>query len=355
MLTQPPTMLEALAVERHRKHYLLLLISYFSMAFMLAMGLLHLGGDDTPLKTLLFSGAGALCLNILFYHWSRHLEQAMQVLAGLVTLFLLCLVYEGGFAHTALYWVFPAPPILYGLLGPWAGTFINSLLLSCCAGLMFGPDIGQTMYPEPDRFRFLAALFGLMLACGIKEHFRALSHHNMDLLQRSKEQLANTDALTGLANRRFFNDVLPLHLEQQPERFFPMAIISLDLDHFKHINDSFGHIQGDLVLQQTAQILKQKLRQPDIAIRLGGEEFLLLLPKTSIEAAATVANKLRQQIAQHRFLADQPELVITGSFGVSQVTALSALPDSLQQVDSLLYQAKRQGRNQVCQPADLTV
>lgn len=347
MINQPQSMLEALSVERIRKQYLLLFISYLSMSFMLVMGIHHVGGN-VGLQALLFGGAALSAVSMVLYHLQKDLERTLYRQAALFVLFLLALVYHGGYEQTALFWVFPAPPILYGLLGPRLGSILNSVLWLSCAALLFGPEFGQTHYGDAPSSRFLASLFGLSLACGIKEHFRALSHQSMDLLQRSKEQLANTDALTGIANRRFFQDVLPLHLEQQPERFFPLCLIALDIDHFKHINDSFGHGSGDTVLQQIASLLRQKLRQQDIAVRLGGEEFLLLLPRTRLEDASLVANKLRQVIAQQRLLPNQPELVITSSFGVAFVPELAALSDGVRRADLLLYQAKANGRNQVC-------
>lgn len=340
-------MLEALSVERIRKQYLLLFISYLSMSFMLVMGIHHVGGNAS-LQGLLFGGVALSAVSMLVYHLKKDLDRALYRQGVLFAVFLLALVYHGGYQQTALFWVFPAPPILYGLLASRLGSMLNVLLWLCCALLLFGPDIGQTHYGAAESGRFLAALFGLILACGIKEHFRALSHQSMDLLQRSKELLANTDALTGLANRRFYQDVLPLHLEQQPERFFPLCVIALDIDHFKHINDSFGHGSGDAVLQQIAQVLRYKLRQQDIAVRYGGEEFLLLLPRTRLEDASLVANKLRQIIAQQRLLPNQPELVITSSFGVTQVSDLATLEQGVQRADTLLYQAKAKGRNQVC-------
>lgn len=347
MINHPQSMLEALSVERIRKQYLLLFISYLSMAFMLVMGIHHVGGN-TGLQSLLFGGTALSALSMVLYHVKKDLDRTLYRQAWLFALFLLALVYHGGYQQTALFWVFPAPPILYGLLGPRLGSGLNAIVWLCCAALLFGPEIGQTHYGDAESSRFLAALFGLILACGIKEHFRAISHQSMDLLQRSKEQLANTDALTGLANRRFFQDVLPLYLEQQPERFFPLCVIAIDIDHFKHINDSFGHSSGDATLQQIATLLRQKLRQQDIAVRLGGEEFLLVLPRTRLEDATLVANKLRQVIAQQRLLPNQPELVITSSFGVAYINTLADLDEGVRRADALLYQAKAEGRNQVC-------
>jgi diguanylate cyclase (GGDEF)-like protein len=126
-----------------------------------------------------------------------------------------------------------------------------------------------------------------------------------------------------------------------------MAIVMTDIDHFKHINDSFGHDQGDLVLHQAAQLFRQKLRTQDICCRYGGEEFLLLLPKTSLQDAKRVADKIRAAIAQQRLLPQHPDLVITGSFGVAEAMSVPDIQAAVKRADQQLYVSKANGRNQV--------
>jgi diguanylate cyclase (GGDEF)-like protein len=338
---------EAMSVEQNRRRYILLFVSYITSAIMLVLGLRHLFSDDHLLQGILFGCACCFLLNVAWFHASQQLETACLIEGVLVSLFVFGLVIHGGHQQTALFWVFPFPPILYGLLGSRRGTLLNLGLFAALALVLYGPAFGQAQYDPVHSSRFLASLLTLILASAINEHFRARNHHSMDLLQRNKEQQANTDALTGLANRRFLDQSLPQHLQQQPDSLLPMALVLADLDHFKHINDSFGHAEGDKVLQQMARLFRQKLRQPDICGRYGGEEFLLLLPHTQLSDAVRVAEKIRQAVAQQRFLPQHPELVITCSFGVSIMNAADDFELALAQADQLLYQAKAEGRNLV--------
>lgn len=338
---------EALSVEQNRRRYILLFVSYITSAIMLVLGLRHLFSEDYLLQFILFGCAFSFLLNAAWFHASQQLETACLIEGVLVSAFVVGLVVHGGFEQTALFWVFPFPPILYGLLGRKRGTILNLTLLAILALVLYGPALGQAQYRVAESSRFLASLLTLILACGINEHFRERSHHSMDLLQRSKDNQANTDALTGLANRRFLDQSMPQYLQQQPELLLPMALILVDLDHFKHINDSFGHAEGDKVLQQIARLFRSKLRQPDITCRYGGEEFLLLLPHTQLTDAARVAEKIRQAVAQQRFLPQHPELVITCSFGVAVLSSSHDFDEALRQADQLLYQAKADGRNLV--------
>ncbi|MGC5698565.1 diguanylate cyclase [Pseudomonas sp. NFXW11] len=154
-------------------------------------------------------------------------------------------------------------------------------------------------------------------------------------------QQAQSDALTGLANRRAMQDTLTLWRDSDKA----FAIVSMDIDHFKRVNDTYGHAAGDVTLQVIANLMRQNLRSDDLACRVGGEEFMLLLPNSSLRAAADVAERLRASIE-----AAQIETVghITVSLGVTLWRPGGvSLADALEKADQLLYQAKQQGRNRV--------
>jgi diguanylate cyclase (GGDEF)-like protein len=337
----------AFTVEQNRRRYILLFVSYITSAIMLFMGVRHFLTDDTGLQFILFGCSAAFVANVLWFHRTNQLELACLIEASLVAVFVLGLVYHGGFEQTSLYWVFPFPPIIFGLLGARRGIAINLLLVAGLMLILYGPDFGQSVYRDAETTRFIASMLTLIITCLINEHFRERSHHSMDMLQRTKTREANTDVLTQLANRRFVDQELPQYLSDQPELFFPMTLVLADLDHFKHINDSFGHPEGDNVLREVAALFRRKLRSPDIACRIGGEEFLLILPKTSLADALKVAEKIRATIAQQRFISAHPDLVITCSFGVAEISSHRDFAIGLQQADSLLYQAKAEGRNLV--------
>jgi diguanylate cyclase (GGDEF)-like protein len=168
-------------------------------------------------------------------------------------------------------------------------------------------------------------------------------------LHRVVERQAVTDALTGLANRRQFYEVLGREYERSQRFGTPLSLILLDIDDFKQINDSRGHLAGDAVLHGVAATLAELIREIDMAARYGGEEFAILLPQTAQEGAALLAERLRREIASRpiRFGPDEIE-GITASFGVAAGPEDSMTQiDLIASADAALYQAKRDGKNHV--------
>lgn len=161
------------------------------------------------------------------------------------------------------------------------------------------------------------------------------------------EQLASVDALTGASNRRHFLEIARVEVDRALRLGSPLAAIMLDLDHFKEVNDRHGHEAGDRVLQTFANAVHATLRSSDIFARLGGEEFMLLLPGQSRDDACALAERLRSLTASLRF-AECPE-GITVSAGVAVLGAPGArdLHELMRQADAALYQSKRAGRNRV--------
>jgi diguanylate cyclase (GGDEF)-like protein len=157
--------------------------------------------------------------------------------------------------------------------------------------------------------------------------------------------LARQDALTGAFNRRHLLDELERQLQLRTRYATPFTIVILDVDHFKSINDTFGHQVGDLVLIGLTRLLKDSLREIDICGRWGGEEFLCILPNTSIPEALYCAERLRSSLASARLVEAHPELAVTASFGVGTCQPDETIDALLQRVDSLLYAAKATGRN----------
>jgi diguanylate cyclase (GGDEF)-like protein len=169
-------------------------------------------------------------------------------------------------------------------------------------------------------------------------------------LESRLQELATHDSLTGLLNRRALYDTARVELERAAREDSPVSFILLDVDHFKNINDQYGHLTGDQVLRLLADTLLQHKRSYDQVGRWGGEEFLVLLPKTSLTDGYHVAERFRASIAAaHLFLPSGQCLEFRASFGVSSTQApILPLDTLLQQADLALYRAKALGRNQVC-------
>ena len=177
----------------------------------------------------------------------------------------------------------------------------------------------------------------------------------LELLQanRKLEQLASTDPLTGIANRRKMTEQIAQELERARRFHHPLSLLMVDIDHFKRINDTYGHEVGDQAIVQTATLLTANLRAVDLVARFGGEEFVLLMPETHIAVAMHAAERLREQAAGLRLRTEcGAEVELTISIGVAQANA-HGTPDTpsslLVRSDKALYRAKKEGRNRVVQ------
>lgn len=183
--------------------------------------------------------------------------------------------------------------------------------------------------------------------------------HTRDTLLKTLEQLhqlATTDALTGVANRRLLFDLGHKMLGAAQRHNQPLSLLMIDIDHFKQINDTYGHPVGDQVLQKLVEALQKILRQEDVLGRLGGEEFTAILPLTDLNSAHAVAERCRQQVAALDLQpspAQPSSIQVTVSIGVAARCPQDTMIDSLiSRADHALYEAKHQGRNQVVdQPA----
>jgi len=169
------------------------------------------------------------------------------------------------------------------------------------------------------------------------------------------EELAMTDMLTGLPNRRAFDYRLGIEFRRAQRYGRLLSVAILDLDRFKVVNDSRGHAAGDMVLIETASIIRRHLRESDMAARYGGEEFVVLLPETGGETAMVAADKLRQVIEEHVFGDAASPLQITISIGVASLPHDGVVEPAqlVALADQALYQAKGMGRNQVVSTSQL--
>jgi len=156
---------------------------------------------------------------------------------------------------------------------------------------------------------------------------------------------ARKDNLTGLPNRFVLEERIGSIVEQASRHGHPLTLAALDLDHFKAVNDSMGHLMGDKVLQQVAEALKQQIRLTDLLVRMGGDEFLLVLPDTSMKDARHLAERLCLAVEQLNVVTDAGKLAV--SIGLSEWKAGMDIDSWMERADDILYQAKANGRAQV--------
>lgn len=185
----------------------------------------------------------------------------------------------------------------------------------------------------------------------LRESREEIAKVNQELQEKNKTlgQLLVTDSLTGLRNRKSLLDTLELQMERFRRSRQPFSLLMLDIDHFKKLNDTYGHLAGDQVLRGIAQVLLRSVRRIDVAARYGGEEFLLLLFETPMPAALETAERIRALVAGESVTTDEGPLSVTVSIGVTEVACDDPDPNrTIQRADAALYRAKRGGRNRVC-------
>ncbi len=161
-------------------------------------------------------------------------------------------------------------------------------------------------------------------------------------------RLTTIDGLTQISNKRFFMETLEREIARGQRYQRPLSLVMFDLDHFKAINDTYGHLAGDYVLKHLASAVKGRIRREDVFARYGGEEFAIVLPEIAISTAVTFAEKIRQLVELHEFRFEKTPIAVTISVGVAGTERQQVDPEALiKQADDNLYAAKAAGRNQV--------
>jgi len=193
--------------------------------------------------------------------------------------------------------------------------------------------------------RFQAEIFNLTNALATMTREAARKNRELQRANETIEKLARIDALTDLSNRRMLEEALPREAARAERLQERLSLIFADLDRFKSINDRFGHKAGDQVLIRAGAVFKSQLRSYDVAARYGGDEFVLLLPGTPLDAALAVAERIRQDLAASEV--QECPRQITASLGVAGRAAGEAAGDLLARADAALYRAKQMGGNRV--------
>ena len=179
--------------------------------------------------------------------------------------------------------------------------------------------------------------------------FRLMDSADVAFQEDISRQVRNArkDTLTGLYSRRYLDEQLPGLMKSHRRNHTPLSLLIIDLDHFKRVNDEYGHLVGDEVLWRVAEAVRATVRTADSAVRYGGEEFCVILPGTARPEAARVGERIRQAVSKLDLEALKPGMVVTASVGVASLGKDEELYEWLQRADLALYSAKHAGRNQV--------
>ncbi len=233
-----------------------------------------------------------------------------------------------------------------------------AVTIFCVLGYLF--IIIYIYVNEPLRIHLdkeLVQLFGFTMTCMVMVYtgsavnqlrvgFRERNEQLAEAL-RLNTRLATTDDLTGLYTRRYLMSMLSNQKALSERKDSDFVILFADLDHFKHVNDSFGHYTGDIVLKNFADIIRTSIREIDYGSRFGGEEFVVLLVNTDIEQSKKIAERIRYGIEHFNFSDIAPGLSVTVSIGMANYKQYKSIQETLMTADNRMYKAKDQGRNKI--------
>lgn len=246
-----------------------------------------------------------------------------------------------------------------------APLFVEKPCLACHAaqgyhlgdirgGISIRFNIDEVEHAQMKYRLLLGLLFTVTLASflGIAHRLVIALQKKLVAAEETIRTMAITDELTKLKNRRFLRNRLKEELDRATRYRHPLSCIFFDADHFKRVNDTYGHDAGDTVLKTISATAQEQCRQTDILARYGGEEFLMLLPETGLEQAYALAERLRQAIEGQTTIADQHHIQVTATFGVAcyspETTAAQPdLSEFIKQADTAMLKAKNAGRNRV--------
>lgn len=291
------------------------------------------------------------CLCLL---WLRRREDATLPMLclglNLLVMAVCTLMFHSSQDGGSLLWHLIFPPLVIFCMGLRLGAVIWGMYFICLILIMYSPlqYYMNYQYPEAFRDRFMIANLLEFTAFWLLEYVRVEAYKallsNLDRMSR----YAYTDLLTGLGNRRDFQNHLNWVRAQAKRTGGGFSVALADLDHFKTVNDTYGHQVGDLVLKHCAETISASMRETDRLFRWGGEEFILLMPNTAPASATSVAERVRANLQATPYVHGDSVIPLTISLGVDSWDAAGDLDALLRNVDARLYLAKRQGRNKVC-------
>ncbi len=259
------------------------------------------------------------------------------------------------FIFLFVFWMYPEPDFLIQLLGVMAIIIMTFLVPNKFAFGMGVAIVSAVSYlllarnkiPSLQDNQFLAGLVYLFFEISVGGVFTILfrRYQFREFVAKTElERIYSTDPLTKIGNRMKLEEEAAKWLTSCENDNLPLSVVLMDVDNLKQINDSHGHIVGDTVLYETAQILRANLRDNDVCVRWGGDEFVLLLPCIGAEQARLLAMRIREVVASYEFSA---RIDVSCSFGITQMQRGQSLQELIEQADKSMYRAKEEGKNTI--------
>lgn len=336
--------------EERRKRISAVLILLIMICSTFVFLFYHLSQGHYPIVAM--DGVGFVLASILLLYLRRQ-EKAPVVywLIGVITVIFCSITSVLGRAEISFsYWAFVLPAICFSILGNKQGLAFCMIFFLLNLFLMTAPENLFSSQPYSSYVIARSAIIYLILTF-IFYYYESSQRMLIRYIQQEKDKFENAskhDALTGLSNRR---DIIE-RVDDEQKRYLrkgkPFTLIMGDIDHFKQINDNFGHDGGDYVLKTIAHLFKDQVRGIDCPSRWGGEEFLIMLVDTHLEGGEKVAERIRKKIESTAFEYKNANIPVTMTFGLSMYQGSDDhIEDCIKRADNALYEGKNQGRNRV--------
>lgn len=335
--------------ESQQQAHVVSLFALVGMSLTAVMGLIALFNNNFILAASLFFASFVYFIGYFAYKKYNNITLSSAIILYSLYLLMFFLIYSGGVENTGPLWIFIVAPVSVFIHGLKRGLIDITLFVAIISILMFMPTdiIAHAPYSTEFKLRLLYSFLTVTFLSALYEYARDKSYKHTLELSKKYQQLAHFDPLTQLSNRR---DALCI-LKREQARLIrskePLSIIICDVDHFKKINDQYGHNAGDVVLIELAKIFSQNIRKQDCVARWGGEEFLFILPQTLAKNAHIFAAKILDKLQGHRVTYQDKKITVTVSMGIEQFNENQSIDEIINNADKYLYQAKNAGRNQI--------
>jgi len=335
-------------MDEIRKLYLINTFNFIAILFVFPFGLNALLNGAYPLAVTLLGISFILTFNYFFLKVSDHPQKkdvSSYIISLLLFILMSYLIYSGGVNNTGPLWCYPLPLIVLFLLGFMRGLLLMVLFFIVIGFILFGVDV--TTYTHPFKIRILFSLILVTFLASMYEYLRENSFDTLHELSQRLEDASHKDPLTNVYNRRGIHKEIENLCQQYKKDNDNFSLMICDIDYFKNINDTHGHLAGDEVLKKVVNEISNVIRKNDILGRWGGEEFLVLLPNATLEGAYEVAEKIRDAIENTSFKYNDTIITLTISIGIAENNEKVPIADVIKKADEHMYMAKNEGRNTV--------
>lgn len=286
-----------------------------------------------------FTSALASVAIWFYFQLARNLKSASWFVIVAVLFNLSAFILSTKGAAYSVIWLTVLPPLAFFLLGRKSGSWVTGIVFIATISLLvfFKAELPSLVLSTGAILNIAEVFLILWLLFRFYEGSRQAAFQEL-------HRLSVIDKLTGIHNRASLDSLLEAHIQLAARTSLPLVVMLIDIDHFKQVNDYYGHLKGDMILQQVAAALKSRVRATDDLGRWGGEEFLLMCPDTELEDGIQLAESLRQHTVSTININGE---ALTLSFGITAIFEHMSANEAIRQADEALYAAKNTGRNRV--------